>query len=237
MHMPWSVVTKALMEMGRVSLAERVLHCISFPSPEFEIQARAFACSAFLMRRVTIVKEDIGWELQIEQPEEERKENISEIYPESSSVLSLSDSDMVVKEEEEEARRHTLETRAATNELCEKPYYPRLALASLPPRAGVLRTALYPEHKNWHLTKSRMELKAESPCAYEKKRPPIRKAPPVMSLRSPSKMKKGKKKNSQKRRRNKTDSWITPYGTMSSESMKKIQQKRSKTNSKSKTNS
>ena len=27
MHMPWSVVTKALMEMGRVSLAERVLHC------------------------------------------------------------------------------------------------------------------------------------------------------------------------------------------------------------------
>ena len=136
MRMSWSALTKALQEMGRTSLAERCLHCVSFPSPEFEIQARSFACAAFLMRRVDVeTRKNGGCDLILHRPQPIQIDTNIELHDQDQAYVN--DTNMVhdsvpfssatssslfltATEEEDEETTHFSNNRPED----EKPYYP-----------------------------------------------------------------------------------------------------------------
>ena len=233
MRMSWSALTSTLYAMGRASLAERCLHCVTFPSPEFEIQARSFACAAFMMRRVTVARNDqgTGWVLVLNKvvpppvdvaPENDRVEQdlgTSIFLTSTSSAYGGSSAE----EDEEDGNNCTSSSSSMVlpsqlqphdTSFGGKPYFPN-SLASLPPRAGALRTALHPDHNNWHTTKSRLELKSQDPVLYHALRPQLRQVLPLPSSLTSPHHKKQKRKKRRPRKRAKTESWVTPYGDVS----------------------
>ena len=247
MRMSWSTLVKALQEMGRTSLAERCLHCVSFPSPEFEIQARSFACAAFLMRRVSVERDGQGgWDMVVERPPPQQETNDIQNGHENTggdsggndgnggdSSNDNYDDNYDDNDDDSNVFDATVNSSTTGSSVFltatgdeEKPYYSQ-SLASLPPRAGVLRTALHPDYFNWHRTKSRIELKQESLIDYEKSRPQVRSVLPLPSLRSPT-ANNGRKKKKRRRKRNKKESWVTPYGEIDLEALQRKQTNKKK---------
>ena len=217
MRMSWSALTTALYDMGRESLAERCLHCVTFPSPDFEIQARAFACAAFMMRRVYVEPDPNqgGWAIVLQQPEERIEQEEGRVEQDAVFLTATTSSTHGGSSDEE--------AEAPLNggggsmllppqeQFGGKPYFPN-SLSSLPPRAGALRTALFPDRANWHTTQSRLEMKQQDPLVYEASRPKLRQILPLpASLTSPMRKKKKKRK---RHKRPKKESWVTPYGSV-----------------------
>jgi hypothetical protein len=187
--------------MGRESLAERCLHCVTFPSPEFEIQARAFACAAFMMRRVYIEPDPDqgGWAIVLQQPEERIEQEESRVEHDAVFLTSTTSSAYGSSDEEAEASLKDGGSMLLPpqEQFGGKPYFPN-SLSSLPPRAGALRTALFPDRANWHTTQSRLEMKQRDPLAYEAIRPKLRQIVPLpASLTSPMRKKKKEKEKAQ----------------------------------------
>ena len=152
LRVPWSKLTSKLREYGRASLADRCLNCISFPSPEFERKARIFAAAAFLIHRVDVICPGSG-----STSERQDIELVLVDIETGSGVANTLGT-------ENEFGHDSLEPEETRNEgdpfLLDYQRSPlKHCIPSLPARAGVLRTALHPDHLDWHKILSRRELR------------------------------------------------------------------------------
>jgi hypothetical protein len=172
LRVPWSQLTAQLRDFGRASLAERCVNCISFPSPGFERKARIFAVAAFFIHRVTIVPastvpgsaqgdgeqhspatdDTTGSSLnEFELVLVETRTWTSNDYSEDNHTFPTGESN-----DADEHPRNVYAANAPTSPL-------KHCIPSLPVRAGVLRTALHPEHMDWHKILSRKEMREALP--------------------------------------------------------------------------
>ncbi len=190
LRVPWSQLIAFLRALGRHSLARRCLHCVSIPSPEFEVQARAFAAAAFFVHRVEIrpraavssssssppstssssspfsirTHELVLPPPQPHTPSDAGRAGGGDDFDACSDAGSAIDEELFAREQCNHGTGaldgSSLDGGGSSLRMSAKSL--SRVMASLPARAGVLRTALHPEQIDWNRVQSRIEVRNNS---------------------------------------------------------------------------